>query len=82
MSDLFSNASNYDNEHKPAAGSSELEEFIMVEKQKAQFNAQVTIKKILTSYWQTIAFTGKIFHENFFLLCKKQVIICFLVVYI
>ncbi|XP_031783420.1 mitochondrial import inner membrane translocase subunit Tim8 [Nasonia vitripennis] len=41
MSDLFSNASNYDNEHKPSAGNSELEEFIMVEKQKAQFNAQI-----------------------------------------
>ncbi|OXU17466.1 hypothetical protein TSAR_001605 [Trichomalopsis sarcophagae] len=62
MSDLFSNASNYDNEHKPSAGNSELEEFIMVEKQKAQFNAQVTIKKFLTSYRQTIALSTKI-HE-------------------
>ncbi|XP_046747992.1 mitochondrial import inner membrane translocase subunit Tim8 [Diprion similis] len=41
MADLFSSSSALDDSAKPKSGEAELQEFLMVEKQKAQFNAQI-----------------------------------------
>ncbi|XP_012285621.1 mitochondrial import inner membrane translocase subunit Tim8 [Orussus abietinus] len=40
MSDLFSGSS-LDDDNKAKGGDAELQEFLMIEKQKAQFNAQI-----------------------------------------
>jgi hypothetical protein len=49
MSNLFDNSEDNTN-----SSNTELEEFLMAEKQKAQFNAQVIIQAILTSNLQSI----------------------------
>ncbi|XP_012268217.1 mitochondrial import inner membrane translocase subunit Tim8-like [Athalia rosae] len=42
MADLFTSTTTYEDNSKGKSGSqAELEEFVMVEKQKAQFNAQI-----------------------------------------
>ena len=44
MSDLFSSATSYE-DNKQSSINSDLEDFLMVEKQKAQFNAQVSCER-------------------------------------
>lgn len=63
MTDLFSSSTSFDNDSSSSGVTdNELQQFIMVEKQKAQFNAQVKIQKI---YMYITSFSHATFQDYY-----------------